>query len=99
MQTRQVELSVNDAPIEMDYFVQSYVDHVVGGIVASLKGAGEIKRLQISLERDEVAIRLNGHLVPVNPFVNKIVRNTIVGMVSSLKGVGEISKLDIGIAR
>ena len=99
MQTRQIELSVNDAPIEVDYFVQGYIDHVMAGIVASLKGTGEIRRLQVSMENDNVAMRLNGRSVPINPFVNKIIRNTVVGMVSALKGVGEISKLNISIAR
>jgi hypothetical protein len=35
--TEQISLSVNDVPIQLDYFVREYIDHVIGGIVASLK--------------------------------------------------------------
>jgi len=38
--TRQISLSVNDAPINLDYFVHNYIDHVVGGILASLHDTG-----------------------------------------------------------
>ena len=99
MATRQVSLSVNDVPIEIDYFVQEFIDHTVGGILAALEGTGEIKRLELSIEGAKVTINLNNALVPINPFVNKIIRNTIAGMVSSLKGVSEINRLNISIRR
>ena len=97
--TRELSLSVNDAPIETDYFVEGFIDHVTGGIVASLEGTGEIKNLDVSIEGDKVTINLNNALVPINPFVTKFIRNTVVGMVSSLGGVGEIDKMHIGIRR
>lgn len=97
--TRQVSLLVNEQPIELDYFVQGFIDHVVGAILAALKATGEIKTLAISIEEDKVTISLNNTVVPINPFVNKITRNTIVSMVSSLKGVSEINTLDISIRR
>ena len=97
--TRELSLSVNDVPIETDYFVERFIDHVMGGIVASLESTGEIKNLDVSIEGDTVAINLNNTLVPINFFVNKIIRNTVVGMVSSLKGVAEIDKMHIVIKR
>lgn len=97
MASRQVSLSVNDVPIELDYFVHGFIDHTVGGILAALQGTGEIESLDVSIEGDKVTINLNNALVPINPFVNKIIRNTIVGMVSSLKGVSEINKMNIRI--
>ncbi len=99
MTSRQVSLSVNDAPIETDYFVQGFIDHTLGGILAALEGTGEIEILDVSIEGDEVKINLNNALVPTNPFASKIIRNTIVGMVSSLKGVNEINKVKISISR
>jgi len=97
--TRQVSLSVNDVPIELDYFVQGFIVHTIGGMLSALEGVGEIKTLDISIEADKVTISLNNTMVPINPFVNKIVRNTIFGMVSSLKGVSEINRMNISIRR
>ncbi len=99
MTSRQVSLSVNDMPIELDYFVQGFIDHTVGGVVAALKGTGEIKSLDLSIEGDEVTVNLNGALVPTNLFANKIIRNTIAGIVSSLRGVSDIDKVNISIKR
>ena len=97
MTSRQLSLSVNDAPIKLDYFVRDFIDHVLGGILAGLEGTGEIESLDVSIEGDKVTINLNNAVVPINPFVNKIIRNTIVGMVSSLKGVSEINRMNINV--
>ena len=98
--TKQVGLSVNDAPIELDYFIQGFIDHVTGGILGALSGTGEIGSLDLSIdEGGQVTVNLNNALVPINPFVNKVIKNTIVGMVSSLKGVSEIKSLEITIGR
>jgi len=97
--TKQVTLVVNDQPISLDYFVQSFIDHTIYGILASLESTGEIRDVEVSMEGDNLTINLNNALLPTNPFVSKIVRNTIVGMVSSLKGVGEIGRVNITIKR
>lgn len=99
MASRQVSLSVNDAPINLDYFVEGFIDHVVGGIIAGLKGTGEIEALDISINADEVNINLNDDVIPVNLFASKIIRSTIFGMVSPLKGVNGIERLLISIKR
>ena len=65
--TRQVKLLVNDAPIPLDYFVEAFVDHTVGGMIASLEGTGEIENLELSIEGGIVTIILNGANVPANP--------------------------------
>lgn len=97
--TKQVSLFVNDVPIEVDYFVEGFIDHVMGGILEALESTGQIKSLDVSIEGDKVTINLNNALVPINPFVTKIIRNTITGMVSSLKGVSEIQRMNIRISR
>ncbi len=97
--TKRIALSVNDKPIALDYFVQSFIDHTTGGMVEALEGTGKIKTLDISIEATEVELTLNGAIVPVNAFVSKILKTTILGMVSSLKGVGDISRLNISIER
>ena len=97
--TRQVSLLVNDAPIALDYFVQSFIDHTVSGMIEALEGTGQIKNLNLLIDRNKVAIDLNGASVVINAFVTKIVKTTAIGMVSSLKGVREIKKLRINITR
>ena len=101
MGTREITLSVNDAPIELDYFVQRYIDHLTGGILAALEGTGEIQTVTLAIDKDKdaVEINLNDAVVPVKTFVTKIIRNTVFGMVSSLKGVSEINTVKIDIKR
>ena len=98
--TRQVSLSVNDVPITLDYFVHSYIDQVVGGILASLHDTGEMESLELSLDNEgRVSVKLNGADVPLKEFPNDIIKSTILGMVASLKGVGEVDRLEITIRR
>ncbi len=97
--SRRVALSVNNKPIELDYFVQGFIDHITAGIVEALEGTGKIKTLHISIEANEVKITLNNVIVPINTFVSKITKNTIFGLVSSLKGADKIDQLEIDIER
>ena len=99
MGTRQVALSVNGVPIELDYFVQGFIDHAVGGMLESLEGTGEIETVNLSIDGDSVGVTLNNVTVPVNPFVTRIIKSTVIGMVSTLKGVGEVKTLNINIKR
>ena len=97
--SKQVSLWVNDECIPIDYFVSGFIDHTVGGVVASLRGTGEIATLELSIDGSQVTINLNNAQVPVNQFVNKIIRSTITGMVSTLKGVSNIKSIKIAIKR
>jgi hypothetical protein len=99
--TREISLSVNNTPIDLDYFVAGYIDHVVGGIVASLKGTGDLKKLELTIDNDGiVAIKLNGAEVTLNFFATEIVKSTVEGIVKPLKGVtGGVSTLELKIAR
>lgn len=97
--TRQVSLRVNDAPVSLDYFVQSFLDHTVSGMLETLEGTKPVKSLELTIEGDKLTINLNKSIIPVNPFVTKIVRSTILGMVSSLKGVPGVERLALYIER
>jgi hypothetical protein len=98
--TRQIILSVNDVPIKIDYFVENYIDHVVGGIVASLKDTGKIEDLELSIDNEgQVDINLNGADISLSYFPIEIIRSTILGMVSPLKGVDEVNRLKMTINR
>lgn len=99
--TRKVGLTVNSKPITLDYFVAGYLDHVTGGIVASLHDTGEIKQLKLTIdEKGDVRLALNGADVPLNYFTVEIIRSTVQGMVAPLKGVeGAVSRLELNIER
>jgi hypothetical protein len=97
--TRQISLSVNDNPVEMDYFVQSFIDHTAYGMVSSLEGVDGINEIEIKISGHDAAIMINNSPIPLNAFVSSIISNTVRGMVSSLKGVKKAEKIRIGIQR
>jgi hypothetical protein len=98
--TGRISLSVNDVPIGLDHFVRRYLEHVVGGIVASLRDTGEIETLELAIDNEgQVKITLNNTDVPLKYFPVEIIRSTILGMVSILKGVDEVDRLEITIDR
>lgn len=99
--TRSVSLSVNNLPINLDYFVEGYIDHVIGGIVASLKDTGEINTLELTIDSDgQVTLKLNGNDVPLTYFPMEIIKGTLEGMVVTLKGVDRVlSPIEIKITR
>jgi hypothetical protein len=99
--TRGISLSVNDITISLDYFVSGYIDHVVGGIVNSLKNTGNIDNLELTIDnKGQVRIMLNGTEIPLSYFPVEIIRSTVLGMVAPLKGVSDrIDNLQISINR
>jgi hypothetical protein len=98
--SRKTSLTVNNIPIKLDYFVEGYVFHVAGGIIASLKDTDPIENLTLKIANDgQVNINLNGVNVPANEFVTQIVRSTLAGMVATLKGVDSAMKtLELNIS-
>ena len=97
--TRRISLSVNNAPIDLDYFVQGFIDHTVVGMVSGLEGVGEPNEITIEINGEDVGINVNSNPVPLNEFVVSMVINTLRGMVSSLKGGEKAEKIQIGIQR
>ena len=97
--TKEVKLLVNDTAVPLDYFVEGFIDHTVGGMMAALEATGELKTLELSINGDDVSINLNGAAVPANRFVSKIIKSTVNGMVSTLKGVSGVNRVNIKIKR
>ena len=84
----KTSLKVNNQQLELNPFVESFVYHIAGAMVASLKDTGAIKKLQLEvLDSGDVKMNLNGKDVPLNIFVTEIFFNTLSGMVKDLKGV------------
>ena len=95
--TVKLSLTVNEAPINTDYFVAGFIDHTVSGMIEALEGTGKIKNLSLSVDGNKVTVNLNGSLVPTNVFASKIIKSTLLGMLSPLKGVADVKKLSITI--
>mgnify|MGYP001033913714 CR=1 FL=1 len=91
------ELAVNNASIELDPFAEGFLARSVVGAVSSLKGAENIRDLELYLEGGDVKLVVNGNELPLTPFPRDIITNTITGLVSSLKGVGKIDSLRVKV--
>ncbi len=92
--TRQVSLTVNDVPIQLDYYVEEVVYHVVSALVRSLRDTGDIHDLVMKAGEGNVEITLNGEPVSLKEFPRLIIKSTLDGMVFHLKGVnGPVEKL------
>ena len=99
MMARQISLSVNDVPIQLDEFVEGYMYHVTTSIIASLRDTGGIESLELSIDSEgQVTINLNNADVPLKYFPNEIIKSTILGMVAPLRGVGEVNRLQLNIS-
>jgi hypothetical protein len=97
----KVNLSINNVPINLDHFVRSYIEHIVSGVVASLKDTGEIESLKLAIDNEgQVQITINNTDIPLKYFPIEIIRSTILGMVSTLKGVDKaVDTLEITIGQ
>jgi hypothetical protein len=91
------ELEVNNVSVELNPFAEQFLTRTVVGAVSSLKGAENIRNLELYLERGDVKLIVNGDELPLTPFPKEIIANTITGLVSSLKGVGKIDSLKITV--
>ena len=93
----RTELAVDKVSIKLNPFAQQFLTRTVVGAVSSLKGAENIRDLELYLERGDVKLVVNGNDLPLTPFPKEIFTNTITGLVSSLKGVGKIDSLKINV--
>jgi hypothetical protein len=91
------ELAVNNVSVELNPFAEQFLTRTVAGAVSTLKGAENIRGLELYLERGDVKLVVNGNELPLTPFPKEILTNTIIGLVSSLKEVGKIDSLKITV--
>ena len=93
----RAELAVNKVSIKLNPFVEEFLTRTVVGAVSSLRGAENIRDLELYLERGDVRLVVNGDELSLTPFPKEIITNTITGLVSSLKNVGKIDSLKINV--
>jgi hypothetical protein len=95
--TLRADLVVNKISIKLNPFAEQFLTRTVVGAVSSLKGAENVRAMELYLERGDVKLVVNGNELPLTPFPRDIITNTITGLVSSLKGVGKIDSLKISV--
>lgn len=93
----KVELVINKESIELNPFIEEFLARTVVGVVSSLRGAENIRDMELYLEQGDVKLVVNGNELSLTPFPKDIITNTITGLVSSLKGVDKIDSLKITV--
>jgi hypothetical protein len=93
----KAELEVNNASVELNPFAEQFLTRTVVGAVSCLKGAENIRDLELYLEQGDVKLIVNGNELPLTPFPRDVITKTITGLVSSLKGVDKIDSLKIKV--
>jgi hypothetical protein len=93
----KAELEINNVSVELNPFVEESLTRTVVGAISSLKGAENVRDLELYLEGGDVKIVVNGNELPLTPFPADIITNTITGLVSSLKGVDKIDNLKVKV--
>jgi hypothetical protein len=93
----RAKLEINNVSVELNPFVQEFLTRTVVGAVSSLKGAENIRDLELYLEQKDAKLVVNGNELPLTPFPKDVITNTIIGLVSSLKGAGKIDSLKINV--
>jgi hypothetical protein len=93
----EAKLAVNKVSIKLNPFAEQFLARTVVGAISSLKGAENIRAMELYLARGDVKLVVNGNELPLTPFPKEIITNTMTGLVSSLKGVGKIDSLKITV--
>jgi len=93
----KANLRVNKISIEMKAYVEELVARTVIGLVTPLRGAENMKSLEVCLEKGTVKITVDGNELTITEFPNDIIANTITALVSSLKDVGDVDTVEINV--
>lgn len=91
----KAELWVNKIPVDLNAFTEEFLARTVIGAVSTLRGADNIKNLELVLDKGELSITVNGNDIPLTPFPAEIMTAMAIGLVSSLKGVDKIDGLKV----
>jgi len=93
----KAELEINNVSVELNPFAEGFLARIVVGAVSSLRGAENIRNLELYLEGGDVKLVVNGNEIPLTPFPREVITNTITGLVSSLKGISKIENLKVNV--
>ena len=97
MSSKTITLEVNGINVPLSFFVQTFFDQVLDGMVGALESACPVETLKLEARADDIALTINDSPINMNEFVRNIVRKTAQGMISSLRGIAEIKSFTISI--
>jgi len=93
----RAELEINNVSVELNPFAEEFLTRTVVAAVSSLKGAENIRDLELYLEQGDVKFTVNRNELPLTPFPTDIITNTITGLGSSLEGVDKMDNLRVKV--
>jgi len=93
----ETKLWVNNVSIALNPFAEEFLARTVIGAVSSLKGAENVRDLELHMEGGDVKIAVNGRELVITPFPRDIITSTIIGLVSSLKGINKVDSLRVKV--
>jgi len=93
----ETSLWVNDTAVDLSAFVEEFLARTVVGAVSSLKGAEDMRNLELYVEEGYVRVIVNGKEIELTPFPNDAIANTVTGLVSTLKDVDKAEKVKITV--
>lgn len=91
----RAKVLVNESPIELNEFVESYFAFVSIGIVKTLKGVDFVKKVEFHQEKGDVTVKVNGNEISITQFPNDIINSTLMGILAPLKGFDKVEQLDV----
>lgn len=94
----EATLDVNGISIELNPFIEKFLSRTVMAAVSSLREAEDMHRLELSLNKEDLNIIVDGNDIALTAFPQQIIIGTVKGLVSSLKGIDVIDILSIKIA-
>ncbi|MGI2335467.1 MAG: hypothetical protein ACRKGH_02325 [Dehalogenimonas sp.] len=99
MASKTVSLEVEGQTVELASFVQSYFEHVLSAILATLDTDRQDSLVIIDVNDEHINITVNNKTVELNPFVALITLNTTTGMVKSLRGIDTADNFTIELSK
>ncbi|MEN8614456.1 hypothetical protein ABFB09_04120 [Dehalogenimonas sp. THU2] len=97
MSSKVVTLDVNGNDVLLSFFVQTFFDKVLDGMVGALESACQVETLELKAGAGDTTLTVNGTSISMNEFVRTAFRNTTRGMISSLRGIDKIDTFIIRI--
>jgi hypothetical protein len=90
-------LLVNNQQIDLTPFPLKFFTNVTLAAALSLKGITDIKTLDLSINKSDTEMVINGDRIALTLFASGVIANTIKGLVSTFRGVDIIETVQIKI--
>ena len=94
-----VNLRVNEKPIQLDKFTRTFISSTLLGMLSTLRGlenSADLESLKVVICDQDASVIADSVEISMNGFIRDFVRNTIKAMVTPLRGVdADINTLEL----